>query len=424
MNEGVSAYSNAVSLVCSGCGTVFGFEAQLLGCPRCRDDNRPGALAVTYRSDPFDADKITQANQFWDYHPLLPVISQEFVISLGEGNTPLLLLDRTASEMQRPVWVKVEAGNPTHSYKDRTNAINVAVARQFGYDKVCCISSGNHGVSMAAYAAAARMRALVLIAPSTPLAIAAEIRHFGADVVVIHPARGSGSVLDLVRRLFVEFDWFISNRNAPLPQGRMFGNPFGLEGYKTIAYEIWHQMGGEVPDWCFMPVGGGDGLVGLWRGFHDLVTLGLAQRVPRMVSCQPAAGASIAAAIAAGHEEVVPVETKETIALSLIDDRSSEQALQAVRESDGAAVMVTDAELLDAGAVLAAHGICVEPSSAASVAGLCQLDRQGRLGSGDSGVVIGTGAGFRWPATFSRQSPDDIKRCAPDVNALQQIIKV
>jgi threonine synthase len=232
-------YSAANGLACTRCGRHFEFSPVLLGCPTCRENGQPGALAVTYAVEPADAVGVAQANGFWSQHRLLPVAEPRTVVTLGEGETPLLPLDRIAARFGiESVFGKAEFMNPTQSYKDRTNAVSVSLARQFGFDKVCCISSGNHGVSVAAYAAAAGLRALVLLSKSTPPRIIDEIRYYGADAVVIDPASAHSSVLELVERLHVEHGWFISNRNDPLPSGRRFGNPFGLEGYKTIAFEI------------------------------------------------------------------------------------------------------------------------------------------------------------------------------------------
>jgi threonine synthase len=344
------------------------------------------------------------------------------VVTLGEGETPLLPLDRIAARFGiESVFGKAEFMNPTQSYKDRTNAVSVSLARQFGFDKVCCISSGNHGVSVAAYAAAAGLRALVLLSKSTPPRIIDEIRYYGADAVVIDPASAHSSVLELVERLHVEHGWFISNRNDPLPSGRRFGNPFGLEGYKTIAFEIWRQLGGKSPDWCLMPVGGGDGIVGLWRGFLELKSLGLTTSVPRMVACQPTAGASLVNACTRSLGQIEPVETSETIALSLVDERSADQSLRAVNQSNGTAVAVDDDQLRDALELLGACGIEVEPSSAAAIAGLETLSISGTI---DGGLIVAilTGTGLRWPATFGRLHSG--KASAPNMDSLSTVLKL
>ncbi len=417
-------YSAATGLACTTCGTALPLGPHLLGCEACRARGRRGALAVQYAFLAEDATILRELRDFWEYHRFLPVTSAEAVVTLGEGRTPLLPFASLAKDLGlSAVGVKVEARNPTLSYKDRTNAVAVAVARQFGYTRICCTSSGNHGVSMAAYAAAAGLRSLVLFPPDAPPSVVAEVRHYGGDAVIVEFGTG-GSVLTLLERLFRDHGWFISNRNAPLVEGRRFGNPFGLEGYKSIAYEIWHQLGGRLPSWCFFPVGGGDGLAGLWRGFQELVALGVAERTPRMAACQPEAGASILEAWRNGAHEVAPIPIGPTIALSLIDRQSGDHALRAIRESAGEAVAVSEDVLREAGRALGAHGIAVEPSSAAALAGLMAAATAGRFQPGDSATIIATGAALRWPASFDRVPPDVAPRIPARIEALRDVVRL
>ena len=133
----------------------------------------------------------------WDYHQLLPVARPEAKVSLGEGSTPLLSFPRLKRAANvGDVLFKVETMNPTYSYKDRSNAISASAARSFGYDKICCTSSGNHGVSLAAYAASAGLRCLVLLPPTAPTMVLDEIMSYGADAVILDPGLGGGSVLE------------------------------------------------------------------------------------------------------------------------------------------------------------------------------------------------------------------------------------
>jgi threonine synthase len=251
-----------------------------------------------------------------------------------------------------------------------------------------------------------------------------EVNSFGAEAVVLDPALGDGSVLEVLEQLHTKHSWFISNRNAPLPETRRFGNPFGLEDYKTIAYEIWLQLGGDLPEWCFVPVGGGDGFAGIWRGFLDLRQLGLATRVPRMVACQPDAGASLVVAVRDNLDLVPRVATSATIALSLVDERSSELSLRAIRESSGTAVAVSDDELHRELQVLGGCGISLEPSSAAAFAALRKLVAAGTVPRNDRALVLATGAGLRWPASFDRFKGSARKVAAPNVGALTEVVAV
>jgi threonine synthase len=394
----MTAYSSATGLACLGCGARYPLEPMLGGCPACFAAGRPAILDVEYELGPGDAAVLSEAGLgFWDYHRFLPVPDPDAVVTLGEGGSPLVPVDAAAQETgAAEVWTKYEAVNPTHSWKDRTNAVAVASARHFGFDKVLASSTGNHGVSVAAYAARGGTRGMILLPPTAPPLSEQEIRFFGAEVAVI----SDGNILPLMAELWREHDWFISQRNSPGVGGRPFGNPFGPEGYKTISYEIFHSLGGRAPDAVYIPVAGGDGTWGIYKGFRELHELGLATRVPRIVACQSANGAPLVNAVEHDLEEVAPVEASPSIAFSIVDSLSGDHALRAVRRSGGTAVAVSDAELVDSEDMLRRVGICVEPSSAASLAALRSQARGGDGFDGQTVVVIGTGAGIRWPATF------------------------
>ena len=395
---GVGAYSAAKGLACLTCGARYPLEPMLGGCPACLAAGRPAILDVEYDLGPDDAAVLAEPGRgFWDYHRFLPVPDPDAVVTLGEGGSPLVPVEAAAGETgAAEVWVKYEAVNPTHSWKDRTNAVAVASALHFGFEKVLATSTGNHGVSVAAYAARAGTRGMILLPPSAPPLSEQEIRFFGAEVAVI----SDGNIVPLMAELWRDHGWYISQRNSPGVGGRPFGNPFGLEGYKTMSFEIFHQLGGRAPDVVFVPVAGGDGTWGIYKGFRELHDLGLAAHVPRIVACQSSSGAPIVNAVEQRLDEVAPVETSSTIAFSIVDRQSGDHALQAVRRSGGTAVAVSDAELVDAEDMLRRIGVCVEPSSAASLAALRAQARGGGSFGGETVVVIGTGAGIRWPATF------------------------
>jgi threonine synthase len=215
-----------------------------------------------------------------------------------------------------------------------------------------------------------------------------------------------------------EADWsarigasrYVSQRNAAGVGGRRFGNPYGMEGYKTIAYEIFQQLGDTVPDAVLMPVGGGDGAWGIYKGFAELHQLGLATRIPRIIACQSASGAPLEHAWRLNLPTVAPVPTGETIAYSIVERQSGDHALLAMRRSEGRAVAVDDVALRAAEETLRHEGICVEPSSAASLAGARALAAEQSISPDDVVVLIGTGTGLRWPATF-----DDIGPLPPQV---------
>jgi threonine synthase len=393
-------YSAVSGFRCLTCDRRYDFAPMLTGCPECQGLGRPAILDPEYDYAAVDPAVLAKDNHasLWGYHQLLPVPSETAVVSLGEGQTPLILVQSIARRTgAAEVWVKYEAVNPTHSFKDRANSVAVSVARYFDYDKVTCTSTGNHGVALSAYAARAGLRALNLVPPGAPPAAVAEMRFFGAGVVTVL----DGDIIPILERLVLDHGWYPSQRNAAGVGGRKFGNPFGMEGYKTLSYEVFTALGQRSPDWLFAPIGGGDGGWGFIKGFRELRELGLSALVPRLAACQSAAGAPLVRAMLEGLPTVQPVPTRPTIAFSIVDSQTGDHALRAIRESDGIAVAVTDEQIRQAEGLLSNEGICVEPASAAALAGLLKsADSEPGKFDGAVVVLVATGAGTRWPSTF------------------------
>jgi threonine synthase len=268
------------------------------------------------------------------------------------------------------------------------------MARQFGYRRVVCTSTGNHGVSLAAYAAAAGLECLVICARDPePLAVR-QMRLHGARVAVFE---GSAEQLRAwVARLVAEEGWWPSTRNHPRP----YANPFGPEGYKTIAFEIWRQLGRRVPSRVLVPTGGGDSIAGIAKGFRELRSLGLTDHLPVLVACQAAAAAPLVGAWEARAPTVSPVVAAPSIAVSIAEDSTGDHALRALVDG-GLAVAVEEDRIAAAVALLGRDGFCVEPASAVSAAGLLSLASKGQVRRGETVVCIATASGIRWSATFA-----------------------
>ncbi len=407
-------FSHVQGLKCATCEREYPFELMLGGCPVCIAAGRLAMLDPIYQPLPAEAFGAAP-DALWNYPASLPLPTSEYRTTLGEGGTPLLPLPSIDADW----WVKYEAVNPTHSWKDRTNAVAVSVARHFGRDKLICTSTGNHGVSLTAYAARAGMRCLVLMPPEAPPLALEEMRFFGAEVVIVE----DGRIVPLLEELVLDHGWYVSQRNASGVGGRRIGNPYGMEGYKTISYEIFHQLGGIAPDNVFVPVGGGDAAWGIHKGFRELAAAKLIDRAPRIVACQSVAGAPLRRAIERQSDQVEPVETKDTIAYSIVERQTGDLALRAIRDSGGTAVAVTDEEILEASRAYANAGVCVEPSSSAALAGALQMRVNGELGDDETIVIMGTGAGMRWPATFS-PLPAGLPQISGTVEALARVVAV
>ncbi len=339
------------------------------------------------------------------YREWLDVPDHLEVVSLLEGNTPLIPMPRLAEELGGgfDLWVKFEGMNPTGSFKDRgmTVAISEAVGR--GVKAVICASTGNTAASAAAYASRAGRRSIVIIPQGKVAAgkLAGAIAY-GADVIQI-----DGSFDDALN-LVVE----ISQKH---PIGLVNSlNPYRLEGQKTAAFEICDLLH-SAPDWLCLPVGNAGNITSYWMGFrqYDRVKQ---SGLPKILGVQ----ALGAAPLVLGH----PVDHPETVATAIRIGRPArgEQALQAAEESGGKIIAVSDDQILQMQRRLALHGLWVEPASAAGLAGLAQEIRQKRLDlKGKRVVAICTGHGLKDPDIIVRQftSPKIVK---PELRRLEEII--
>jgi threonine synthase len=285
-------------------------------------------------------------------------------------------------------FLKMESQNPTAAHKDRLHAVAVAVGKALGYAGVVSSSTGNHGFSMTSYAAAHGMHAVVVANERMPVLLQRAIRFAGGLPLLAPPHLGDEIMTALVER----DGWYPASTSWPLPMA----NPFGVEGYKTIGYELYQQLGGRMPDLIFFPSAGGDGLVALWRAAADLRRIGLPGVETRLCPCQPAGAAPLVAALEQGLDEVPYLEHAYSRALSIGDPTGGRLALTAVRETNGFGVAIADEAILDTGRLLARHGLLVEPSSAASVAGALQALRDRPDLRDQTIVCVITSSGLKW----------------------------
>jgi threonine synthase len=325
----------------------------------------------------------------WQYGPLLPVVDAGARTTLGEGATPLIAAAHLPAQFDvREVLLKNEAGNPTGSFKDRQIAVGISHARELGLDTVAVVSSGNVACAASAYAARAGMRAIVFTHSHAALSKVKQAMAYGARVLRVDSPSAAG-VFELCREACRRFGWY------HLSTAGMY-EPFNVEGAKTIAYEIYQQTGGDLPDWIVAPVGGGGLLGALWRGFLDLRRLGLIQHIPRLAGVQAAGCAPLVEAIR-DHTSFLdtlrrPWPDPHTVAGGIADDIlfDGHTVLPAIRETHGVAVAVTDEQILDAELLLARHeGLLAEPSSAVVVAALASLPD--RAGARVCCVITGSG---------------------------------
>jgi threonine synthase len=381
------------TLRCARCGRVTEEETTPQVCPACLEEG-----VNVYPWPEYDLRWVSglpdvagsAPRDVLAYAALLP-LDAEPLTGLGEGDTPLFAVPRAGRRVGLPrLLFKDESRNPTWSYKDRLAVVAVNRAAQRGAQTLVVSSTGNHGAAVAAYAARLGLDCVVLTLESVPTAMKVLMQSYGARVVAFREPRDRWTVM---REAVVERGWVPMSGYATPPSG---SNPFGVDGYKTIAYELYRQLGGRVPDVVVTPVAYGDALVGMVRGFEDLCALGLVDRLPRMVAAEP--HGPYAAGLASPEGETVPrpAPREPSVAFSIASLLPSWQGLWALRRTGGCAESASNAETMTAQQDLARlEGVFPEPSSAVAFAVLPSLVRDGRIGADETVVVIGTSTGLK-----------------------------
>ncbi len=385
----VAATAAAWALVCTTCGTRVAFGPHVSGCPSCAERGAIGLLECVRPPGPPPRRPEGRVRGMARYHHLLPQADGVEWISLGEGGTalvpsrhigPALGLDR--------LYFKLEQQNPTSSFKDRYVALTLNVARHFGFRRTVVSSTGNLGVSVAAYSAYCGMACHFVAPDEVPPNIQLEAALFGADVELVDKARR-----------FTRFEAIASDADC-FPVGlflaRAVQNPFGVEAYRTFGYELLDDLG-RVPDAVLFPCARGNGLYGAWKGFQDAIYWRWADRMPAMVACQPAQANSLEASLRSGSASAVALPPADSVARSICETTASDRALSAIRQSGGTAVSATDQEIIEAVRDLGREGINAEASAAVTVACLRSMLEEGNVASNATIVCILTGAGHRWP---------------------------
>jgi threonine synthase len=326
-----------------------------------------------------------------DTDDLLPVPAAERV-TIGEGNTPLVKAGRLAERLgMRALYLKCEFANPTGSFKDRPVSMGVSMAQKFGIEQIIVASSGNGAAATSAYCARAGIPAIVLIPEATPQEKVKQSLAYGARVVKVEGPYSNAFAL--AKEVGERFGMFNVTST--------FVNPYTLEGDKTVAYELFAQLDGEVPDWIYVPIGAGPLLVGLFKGYEELNRLGRIAKLPAMAGIQAEGCSPIARAYREGKEQVQSDPSPQTIASGINDGlhgyaQDGTYTLDVIRRSGGYCDAATDAEIREAQTWLAQdEGLFVEPSSAVCVAELKKSVESGRVNRDASVVIVLTGHGLK-----------------------------
>ncbi len=352
------------------------------------------------------------------YRELLPLDPDSRLVSLGEGGTPLISATRLSEDTQDiEVLLKNETVNPTGSFKDRALAVMTTRACDEGYERVISSSSGNAGISSAAYAARAGVEATVVAPESTKQTKLAQLTVHGARVIRV---RGSASdTYELARAAAETGKW--ANLTTT------FLSPLATAGFKTMGYELADQLDGRAPDWVIAPISAGPILVAVATAFREYRAAGLVDRVPRMVCAQAAGCAPIARAFEEGAENVTAwIDPPDTIATAIADPLQGYEddgplTLRVVRETEGVALTVTDDAIRKAIRRLAElEGVFAEPSGAVPLAALAALNDAGVIRAGSRVACLITGHGLKDPMAADQDV--DAPLIEPDAEQLFKVL--
>jgi threonine synthase len=319
----------------------------------------------------------------WKFREFLPIGAMDKIVSAGEGDTPL----RKLTSSQGNVWVKDETKNPTGTFKDRGASLAVTALSQLGVKDIVLSSEGNAGCSFALYSHIAGANCRVFLPRQANPAKVQLSRKMGATVV-----RVEGTIADAGRRAES-----VAEREESY-NASTFVTPYRHDGKGTIALEICEQLDWRVPDYVVYPVGGGVGLVGMWKMFSILEKIGWVTKRPRFIAVQPAGCAPVVKAYNSKRDNVEEWRSPETIAFGLRIPKplAGKWILRCLRESEGIALTVTDKEIhASMGQALKDEGLLLEPSSAATIAALPHLYGEKMIDKSEEVVLIATGSGLK-----------------------------
>lgn len=377
--------SHLTHLECSGCGETSDSNELNTVCVNCGQPLLARYDLKTLAKAWHPRDLIGRESTMWRYRELLPVQHEVNIVSLGETITPLLFVPTLSQQLDlSDLWLKDETRLPTGTFKSRGLAMAVSKAVELGIQRVAIPSAGNAAEALSVYAARAGLECYVFMPKDAPLANQRVCQAAGAHVFLV-----DGLISDagkIVREGTKKFGWFDVST---------FREPYRVEGKKTMGLELAEQLNWKLPDVIVYPTGGGTGLVGMWKAFQELEALGwIDSRRPRMVSVQAVGCAPIVKAFQSGAAEVEFWKGASTVAGGLRVPRpfADRLILKALRESHGAAIAVTDDEILGAMTLLSrTEGVLASPEGAATVMAARKLVESGQIKPHERVVLFNCG---------------------------------
>ncbi|MGM0395514.1 MAG: threonine synthase [Bacillota bacterium] len=394
-------------LICTNCRKSFNAETSTGRCTEC---NEPLEFEEV-KDGIIDAEYSMEKGIFKRYKSFFPFLELNETVSLGEGMTPLVHMDPNKSGIAGTnIHIKNEGVNPTWSFKDRGTLTGVLYAKHMGYARVGTVSTGNMAASVAAYAAKANMEAIILVKAEMSEEKIGPIGIYGPRLI-----RVKGNY----RKLYSE-SIRLGHKN-----GIYFINsdaPYRVEGYKTTAFEIFEQLGGKVPHYVIVPTSAGGNFRGIEKGFRELMSSGITDRMPFFVASQARGCNPVARAYKSGLKTIEPLEDYGTIAHAIENPfpPSGNQVLRLVSGNKGMVVDITDEDIISHQKILAASGIFVQPASATSLAAANKLINEGVISETADIVCIATASGLKFTESLKYHNMK-VESC--DIENLDNVMK-
>ncbi|EGO62890.1 threonine synthase [Acetonema longum] len=368
-------------MYCLRCGKEYPVADYYSGCPACAAEAHPVNLSMRYEGEQTIR---TDERRLLRYQEFLPYVSFP---SLGEGNTPVIETKRLADRFSlQAVYIKNEFQNPTGSHKDRMSPL--AVARAVSLNKKCVVaaSSGNAGASLAAYAAAAGIQCKIITTKKMNPIWKKAIELPGAELVIMNTPQERWPYM---QKMVEQEDWYpVTNFVSP-PVG---SNPFGIQGYKTLAYELYEDFGDRIPAYILVPSCRADLLWGIFEGFHDLVNTGLLAQLPHLIAVEPFSRIS---RVLAGEDYRSTFKGDSSATVSIGGDTITYQAIAAIEHSRGGTADIEQREVAAYQQELAREGFYLESSAATILGALNQLTADKTIPQGARVLMVATSSGYK-----------------------------
>lgn len=401
-------------LRCIRCGTQYPIERRFEGCSKCafplQSNVTPTYDYAAIGKAVNKADIAGRAPSMWRYKEFFGPDEQN-VVTLGEGFTPLIhAKDLGKCLGLRNLYLKNDTVNPTWSFKDRLASSSISMAKQFGAKLIAVTSSGNAGSATAAFAAKAKIPAIIFTTAKFPLSMRTQMQSYGARLISMPtpPDRWT-----MVGKLVDDYGAWPTANYAKAPVG---SNPYGVDGYKSIGFEVCEQLGWRSPDKFVVPVGHGDAFYGAWKAFNEFHDLGFVDSLPQMVAAE--VFGPLANALEKGLDHVEEMPGGPSVAISVGTTQSVYQALKPLLDSKGIAGTATNEEMTDMQLLLASEeGILAETSSVLTLAYVRKLAAAGRIKEDETVVCLLTSSGLKDPEVL-RQSLPEIPAIEPDMGQL------